>query len=209
MVRRRPLSTEVHVSSQVVDEVEFWQVFFPTTSLFPCQYDSPLLYTRSINYGWQYIISTVDSVVKWHLKRWASYFFFTNTKLAKLGILMCQQQQTRAVQLYTDVYSNDILVNAIEAYRWSGGIALLILKLGLRWGWVVSSISGTRAYLDWVGTTSLSCRGQESNPAFAVVGLRKMTFFMIAEKQRGSKVLTAPIPCFAEVICFCRSLIWC
>jgi len=48
---------------------------------------------------------------------------------------------------------------------------------------VVSSIPGTRACLDLVETTRLSCPGQESNPAFAVVGLRKMTFCMIAEKQ--------------------------
>jgi hypothetical protein len=42
--------------------------------------------------------------------------------------------QACAVQLFADEYSNDTLVNAIEAYRWSGGIALLILKLGLSWG---------------------------------------------------------------------------
>ena len=72
---------------------------------------------------------------------------------------------------------------------------------------MVSSIPGTRACLDWVGTTRLSYPGQESNPAFAVVGLKKMTFCMIAEKQRSSKVLTALIPCFAEVSCFYRSLI--
>jgi len=48
---------------------------------------------------------------------------------------------------------------------------------------VVSSIPGTRACLDLVKTTRLSCPGQESNPAFAVVELRKMTFCMIAEKQ--------------------------
>jgi hypothetical protein len=65
------------------------------------------------------------------------------------------------------------------------------------------------ACLDLLETTRLSCPGRELNPAFAAVGLRKMTFCMIAEKQRGSKVLTALIPCFAEVSCFCRSLILC
>jgi len=72
---------------------------------------------------------------------------------------------------------------------------------------VVSSIPGTRACVDLLQTTRLSCSGRESNPAFAVVGLRKTTFCIIAEKQRGSKVLKALIPCFAEVSCFCRSLI--
>jgi len=72
---------------------------------------------------------------------------------------------------------------------------------------VVISISGTRACLDFLETTRLSCSGRESNPAFAVVGLRKLTFCIMAEKQGGHKVLTALIPCFAEVSCFCRSLI--
>jgi hypothetical protein len=72
---------------------------------------------------------------------------------------------------------------------------------------VVSSIPGSRACLDLLETTRRSCPGRESNPAFAVVGLRKITLCMIADKQRDNKVLTALIPSFAEVSVFCRSLI--
>jgi len=100
-----------------------------------------------------------------------------NTAVANVS---AKPVQACAVQLYTQVHSNDTLVKAIKAYRWSGVIALLILKLGLSWGWVISSIPGSRACLELLETTRLFCPGRESNPAFAVVGLRKMTFCMIA-----------------------------
>lgn len=53
---------------------------------------------------------------------------------------------------------------------------------------MVSSIPGTRAGLDLLGTTRMCCPGRESNSAVALVGLRKMKYYMIAEKQRGSEV---------------------